>query len=264
MLMLKTYLNGFLLNLRFLTRIPVPVKVEHDDRAFAAGSAFSPIIGLLIGLIMAGVYLICAPMDKRALAVFIAMAAGIAVTGGLHLDGLADTFDGLFSYRDKDRVLAIMKDPRLGTSGAIALFLVLMLKYLLLVSLADAHLVACLVAMPVLSRMTISWSAGLSPYARADKTGITAGLIRHTGAVEIIIATTLAFVISVLFLKLAAVPLVMIVIAFALIMNLYVKFRIGGITGDIIGAVIELSETVFLLSVLVLDKIYSWQHMVFM
>ena len=134
--MLKTYLNGFLLNLRFLTRIPVPVKVEYDDRAFAAGSAFAPIIGLLIGLIMVGVYLVCAPLDKRALAVFLAMAAGIAVTGGLHLDGLADTFDGLFSYRDKERVLAIMKDSRLGTSGAIALFLVLMLKYLLLVSLA--------------------------------------------------------------------------------------------------------------------------------
>jgi len=262
--MLKRYLNGFLLNLRFLTRIPVPVTLEHDDRAFSVGAVFAPIIGLLIGLIMAGVYLVCAPMDKRALAVFLAMAAEITVTGGLHLDGLADTFDGLFSYRDKDRVLAIMKDSRLGTSGAIGLFLVLMLKYLLLASLTDAHLIACLVAMPVLSRMTIAWSAGLSPYARTDKTGVTAGLVRHTGAVEIIIATTLAFIISVLFLKLAAVPLIMTVVAFTLVMNLYVKFRIGGITGDIIGAVIELSETVFLLSVLVLDKIYSWQHMTLM
>ena len=73
---------------------------------------------------------------------------------------------------------------------------------------------------------------------------------------EIIIATTLAFVISVLFLKLAAVPLVMIVIAFTLVMNLYVKFRIGGITGGIWSekTVIELSETVFLLSVLALER----------
>lgn len=262
--MLKLYLNGFLLNLRFLTRIPVPIYVEHDDRAFAAGSVFAPIVGLIVGLIMAGVYLVFAPLDKQVLSVFLAMAAGIAVTGGLHLDGLADTFDGLFSYRDRNQVLAIMKDSRLGTSGAIALILVLMLKYLLLISLADAHLVPCLVAMPVLSRMTIAWSAGLSPYARLEKTGLAAGLIRHTGAVEIIIATTLAFIISVLFLRLAAVPLVMIVVAFTLVMNLYVKFRIGGITGDVIGAMIELSEIVFLLSVLVLDKIYSWQQMAFM
>jgi len=262
--MLKTYLNGFLLNLRFLTRIPVPVEIEHDDRAFAAGSVFAPIIGLIIGLIAAGVYLVSAPLDRRGLSILLAMAAGIAVTGGLHLDGLADTFDGLFSYRDRNRVLAIMKDSRMGTSGAIALFLVLMLKYLMLVSLSDVQLIPCLVASPVLSRMTIAWSAGLSPYARQDTTGITAGLIRYTGAVEIIIATTLALIISVLFLKLAAVPLIMIVIASALLMNLYVKFRIGGITGDIIGAVIELSETAFLLSVLALDKVYSWQHLTFM
>jgi adenosylcobinamide-GDP ribazoletransferase len=262
--MFKLYLNGFLLNLRFLTRIPVPMEVEHDDRTFAAGSVFAPVVGLIIGLIMAGVYLVFAPLDKRGLSIFLAMASGIAVTGGLHLDGLADTFDGLFSYRERDRVLAIMKDSRLGTSGAIALFLVLMLKYLLLVSLADAHLILCLAAMPVLSRMTIAWSAGLSPYARAEKTGVAAGLIRYTGAVEIIIATTLAFIIAVLFLRLAAVPLIMIVVAFTLLMNLYVKYRIGGITGDIIGAVIELSETVFLLSVLVLDKLYIWQHLIFM
>jgi adenosylcobinamide-GDP ribazoletransferase len=262
--MLKMYLNGFILNLQFLTRIPVPVKVEHDHRAFAAGSVFAPVIGLLIGMITAGVYLLCAMMDKRALAILLAMAAEIAVTGGLHLDGLADTFDGLFSYRDKDRVLAIMKDPRMGTSGAITLFLVLMLKYIMLVSLTDNYLLACLVAMPVLSRMTIAWSAGLSPYARTDEKSLAAGLIKHTGAVEIIIATTLAFIIGIIFLRLAAVPLTLIIIAFTLLMNLYMKFRIGGITGDVIGAVIELSEAMFLLSVLVLDKIYSWQHMTLM
>jgi adenosylcobinamide-GDP ribazoletransferase len=262
--MLKMYLNGFMLNLRFLTRIPVPAEVEHDDRAFSAGAVFAPIIGLLIGLLMVCVYLVCSPLDKPALAVFLAMAAEITVTGGLHLDGLADTFDGLFSYRDKNRVLEIMRDSRLGTSGAIALFLVLMLKYSLLVSLPDAYIIACLIAMPVLSRMTIAWSAGLSPYARSDKSSAAAGLIRHTSAVEIIIATTLALIISVIFLKLAALPLAMIIIAFTLIVNLYVKFRIGGITGDVIGAVIELSEAMFLLSVLVLDKIYSWQHMIFM
>jgi adenosylcobinamide-GDP ribazoletransferase len=261
--MIRMYINGFLLNLRFLTRIPVPIAGEHDDRAFAAGTIFAPIIGLLIGLLMAGVYLVLAPMGKRDLAIFMAMAAEIAITGGLHLDGLADSFDGLFSYRDKARVLAIMKDSRLGTSGAIALFLVLMLKYLLLVSMTDTQLVPCLVAMPVLSRMTIAWSAGLSPYAGTEKEGRAAGLIRHAGAVEIIIATTLAFITSIVFLRMAVVLLTMIIVAFTLLVNLYVKFRIGGITGDVIGAVIELSEALFLFSVLVLDKLYAWQHMTF-
>ncbi len=262
--MIKDYINGFILHLQFLTRIPVPVKVEYNERAFAAGSVFAPVIGLLIGLISVGIYLLFGLLDKRPLAILLAMAAGIAVTGGLHLDGLADTFDGLFSYRDKERALAIMKDSRLGTSGAIGLFLVLVLKYIMLVSLPDRYLAVCLAAMPVLSRMTISWSAGLSPYARKGEKGMAAGLVEMSGPIEIIISTTLTFMISVLLLKLAALPLVMIVIAFTLMMVLYVKSRIGGITGDVIGAVIELSETVFLLSVLVLDKLYSLQHMTLM
>jgi len=259
--MLKDYLNGFILNLQFLTRIPVPVKIEYTDRAFAAGSVFAPVIGLLIGLISVSIYLLFGFMDRRPLALLLAMAAGIAVTGGLHLDGLADTFDGIFSYRDRGRVLDIMKDSRLGTSGAIGLVLALMLKYIMLTSLPENYIPFCLAAMPVLSRMTISWSAGLSPYARKGETTMTAGLVKNTGPIEIIISTTLAVIIGALLLKLAIVPLALIVIAFTLILVLYMKFRIGGVTGDVIGAIIELSEVMFLFSVLVLDKLYSLQHM---
>jgi len=261
---LKDYFKGIILQVRFLTRIPVPLDVDYDDRAFAAGSVFAPVIGLFIGLIVIGVYFLFALLDKRMLAILMAVVAEIGVTGGLHLDGLADTFDGLFSYRPKERVLAIMKDPRLGTSGAIGLIIVLAMKYVMLVSLPDNYLVACLAVMPVLSRMTIPWSAGLSPYARAGEKSAASGLIAHTGALEVGIATMLAFLISVLFFKLAAIPLVLIIIAFTLLMNLYAKFRIGGITGDIMGAVIELSEAAFLLSVLALDRAYAWQHMVFL
>ncbi|MBP7736113.1 MAG: adenosylcobinamide-GDP ribazoletransferase [Spirochaetes bacterium] len=259
--MIKDYVNGFVLNLQFLTRIPVPVKIEYSDRAFAAGSVFAPAIGLLIGLVSVCVYLLFGFMDKRPLALLLAMAAEITVTGGLHLDGLADTFDGIFSYRDRSRVLEIMKDSRLGTGGAIGLVLALMLKYVMLASLPDRYIVPCLAAMPVLSRMTIAWSAGLSPYARKDDKTMAAGLVRNTGLIEIIISTTLAVVIGVLLLKLAIVPLALIVIAFTLILVLYMKFRIGGVTGDVIGAVIELSELMFLFSVIILDKLYSLQHM---
>ncbi len=259
--MIKDYINGFILNLQFLTRIPVPVKVDYSNRAFTAGSVFAPVIGLLIGLISVGTYLLVSMMDLRPLAVLLALTAEITITGGLHLDGLADTFDGIFSYRDKERALAIMKDSRLGTSGAIGLILVLMMKYIMLMSLPDKYLVVCLAVMPVLSRMTVSWSAGLSPYARKGEKGLAAGLVERTGPIEIVISTTLAIIISVLLLRLAAVPLVMIVIAFTLGMIIYVKARLGGITGDVIGAVIELSEVMFLLSVLLLDKLYSLQHM---
>lgn len=260
---LKDYLRGIVLQIRFLTRLPVPADVRYDERAFAAGAVFSPVIGLLVGLFMTGAYLLFALLDARTLAVLAAMVSGIAVTGGIHLDGLADTFDGFFSYREKERVLAIMKDPRLGTGGAIGLVLVLMLKYALLFSLDEAILLPCLAVMPVLSRMTITWSAGLSEYARPGEKGPAAGLMAHTGALEIGIATVLAFLITLLFLRLAAVPLTLAVIAFALVMNLYARRRIGGITGDVIGAIIELSELAFLLSALVLDRVYAWQRIPF-
>lgn len=262
-IMLKEYLTGFVLHVRFLTRIPVPGHVDHNDKAFARGVVFAPVIGLIIGLTASGVYILFGLTDKRAVALFFALISEVVLTGGLHLDGLADTFDGLFSYRDRDRILAIMKDSRLGTNGAIALIVVIILKYVLLVALSDAVIISCIIAMPVLSRMTIAWSAGLMPYARKNETGMAGGLIAHTGTIEIIISTVIALSIAAFFLKLAAIPLALGVIAFTLLANLYSLKRIGGITGDVIGAVIELSEIIFLLAVLVLEKVYMRFHFPF-
>ena len=260
---IKDCLKGIVLNIQFLTRIPIPVRIDWDDRAFAAGAVFAPVIGLVIGFFSGGVYLLFGLIDKRALAIFMGMTAEIVISGGLHLDGLADTFDALFSYRDRERALAIMKDSRLGTIGAIGLFTVLILKFLLLFSMPDSHIMACFIVMPVLSRMTISWCAGLSPYARKGEKSVTAGLVEHTGLLEPIIASVLAALIAAFFFKLAVIPITMIVIAFVLVVNLYMKNRIGGITGDIIGGVIELSELLFLFTILFLDKI-SIQKLVIM
>jgi adenosylcobinamide-GDP ribazoletransferase len=259
---IKDCLKGIVLNIQFLTRIPIPVRIEWDDRAFAAGAVFAPIIGLLVGLFSCGVYLLFGLMNYRALAVFMGMTAEIVISGGLHLDGMADTFDALFSYRDPERMLAIMKDSRLGTNGAIGLFTVLILKYLLLFSMPDTYLVPCFLAMPVLSRMTITWCAGLSPYARKGEKSAASALVEYTGLLEAVFATVLAALIAAFFLRLAAIPITMIVIAFVLLVNLYMKNKIGGITGDIIGGVIELSELLFLFTVLFLDKINQIQKII--
>lgn len=261
---IKDCLKGIILNIQFLTRIPIPVRINWDERAFAAGAVFAPVIGLLIGMIGAGAYLLFSLLDTRALAIFMGMTAEIVISGGLHLDGLADTFDALFSYRDRERTLAIMKDSRLGTGGAIGLFTVLIMKYLLLYSLPDNYIIACFLVMPVLSRMTITWCAGLSPYARKGERSAAAALVEHTGLMEALIASVLAALIGAMFLRLMVIPITMIVIAFVLLSNLYMKNRIGGITGDVIGAVIEISELIFLISVLVLAKINLMQHLIVM
>ena len=252
---MKHFFIGFVLQLQFLTRIPVPVFVKFNDRAFARGVIFAPVIGLFIGAAAVGAYLLTGLLGRPLLAVLAALVMEIAVTGGLHLDGLADTFDGLFSNRDRAGILAIMKDSRLGTSGAVGLVILILSKYIMLISVPEQHIMSCILVMPVLSRMTIAWSAGTCVHARKNVKSVSAGLIERTGIFEIVASTVVSLAVGLLFLKLLVVPLVMIVIVFTFLMNLYAKKKIGGITGDIIGAVIELAEVVFLCSVLILYRI---------
>jgi adenosylcobinamide-GDP ribazoletransferase len=253
--MLKDLYTGLILQIQFLTRFPLPLRVEFNGRAFARGVIFAPLIGLFIGTVSFGVYIIAGFLGTRALAIFLAVAAGIVATGGLHLDGLADACDGLFSSRERDGILRIMKDSRIGTNGVVALIVLILGKLLLLSALSDRSLFACILTMPVMSRMTIVWSAGLSKYAGMSADGPASGLIEHTGAIEIVLATIISLVPGVFFFKLQALSLALILIAYTLAVNLYANKKIGGVNGDVIGAVIETSEAVFLLAVLVMEKI---------
>jgi adenosylcobinamide-GDP ribazoletransferase len=237
-------LEMFFMQIQFLTRIPLPVKIKFDEKKFAKSMIFSPVIGLLIGLILGGVYYLAQMTGKQLFAVVMVITAEVIITGGLHLDGLADTFDGIFSNRPKNKILTIMKDSRIGTNGTIALILVMLCKAVLLASINNVRLVFFLFALPAISRMNIVWTAGTSPSAAKD--GMGKSVVKYTGVKEIIAATLITCVISAVFLKWAAFAVVPAAIVFALLFCVYVKRKIGGITGDIIGAVIELTEIVVL------------------
>ncbi len=237
-------LKMFLMQIRFLTRIPVPVEIKFDEKKFAKSLVISPLIGLLIGIILGEIYYFAQMKGSQMFAAVAVVAAEIIITGGLHLDGLADTFDGLFSNRPKNKILAIMRDSRIGTNGTIALILAILSRTALLVSLEDSRLALYLFALPAVSRMNILWAAGTSSYAGKDGMGKSA--VKYTGIKEIIAGTAIACIISAFCFKLAAVAVVPAAVAFALLFCAYVKKKIGGITGDIIGAVIELTEIVVL------------------
>jgi adenosylcobinamide-GDP ribazoletransferase len=234
----------FLMQIQFLTRIPLPVKIKFDEKKFAKSMMFSPAIGLLIGVILGGIYYIVQMTGKQIFAAVIVVAAEIIITGGLHLDGLADTFDGIFSNRPKNKILSIMKDSRIGTNGTIALILVILCKISLMVSFNNTHLVFYLFAMPAISRMSILWAAGTSAYAAKD--GMGKSVVKYTGVKEIIAGTLFTGVISTVLIRCAALIVLPAAIAFTLLFCAHVKRKIGGITGDIIGAVIELTEVVVL------------------
>jgi adenosylcobinamide-GDP ribazoletransferase len=237
-------LKMFFMQIQFLTRIPVPLKIKFDEKKFAKSMVLSPVIGLLIGIILGGVYYIAQMTGKQLFAAVAVIIAEIIITGGLHLDGLADTFDGIFSNRPKNEILKIMKDSRIGTNGTIALILIIILKVTLLVSINNSRLILYLFAMPAVSRMNILWAAGTSAYAGKD--GMGKSVIKYTGVVEIIIATLIGSLISAFCFRWAAVAVVPAAVVFALLFCIYVKRKIGGITGDNIGAVIELTEIVVL------------------
>jgi adenosylcobinamide-GDP ribazoletransferase len=187
-----------------------------------------------------------------------AVLVHIIVTGALHLDGLADTVDGFFSYRSRERILEIMKDSRIGTNGAISLITIILMKYSILVSLSGEIAILSLLAAPAAARMTIAWCAGVSSYARNEK-GMGMIMVERTGWREIVITTVITSVVIFALFRFSLIILpaaVMLTAAgFALLFSFYSFKKIGGITGDVMGAVIELTEVLVLILFLLFETI---------
>lgn len=241
-------IKGLILQIKFLTRLPLPFGVEFDKDLFARSIFLSPLVGLIIGSASALILLPFVKSDLFHGGIILALTAEIILTGGLHLDGLADTFDGIFSNRSGKEILEIMKDPRVGTNGALGLIILILLKVAFMISLDREHLVSCILIMPAVSRMNILWSAGTSTYA--GKNGMGKSIIESAGYREIAAATFLTLVPGSLLLGLSIVPAIIFPALFAVLFTRYVSGKIGGITGDILGAVVELSELIFLGSIL--------------
>ncbi|MBX6311300.1 MAG: adenosylcobinamide-GDP ribazoletransferase, partial [Isosphaeraceae bacterium] len=166
-------LKALRLALAFLTVLPIPFRDSEIHEADLAASRFAyPVVGVLIGLVLAGLHeglargAIAAPLRA-----FLLLAAGVLLTGGLHLDGLADTCDGLFLWGGPERRLAVMRDPHIGSFGATGLLLVLLGKYAALVSLESGERTLALLGGAVASRSGLLVMAGLAPYARPEGTG---------------------------------------------------------------------------------------------
>lgn len=231
-------MNQLILMIQFFTRIPISIQVPASNSDFAKGVKWLPLVGLLIGGILAGIHTLCAPyfnaLTLSALVVFLE----VFLSGGLHLDGLADSFDGLYSNRGKERVLEIMKDSRIGSNGALALIALIIMKIAFLTNLSAADRTMVLVFMPSISRFGIALGSWLSVYARNK--GMGQFFIGNVSKAQVLSALV------VVALPLAFYPPGYIVLAgSALFVHLYVKHVrkiIDGMTGDTLGAMIELSE----------------------
>ena len=146
-------MKSFIMMIQFLTRIPINVNLDISEDDFLQGIVFFPLVGLIIGMFTVVFHYFGYRLGGTFLAAVMAVGAEAFITGGLHLDGLGDTFDGIYSNRSRERILEIMKDSRLGTNGALAIILVLLLKVALIHSIAPSRIYGVLLLMPVFSKL---------------------------------------------------------------------------------------------------------------
>lgn len=232
----------------FLTRLPAGRANAQD---FARAPGWFAAVGLLVGTVQAAVYLLASGLWGASLAALAAVAVGMLLTGALHEDGLADTFDGLGGGASAERALEIMRDSRIGSYGALALGLVLGATILALAQLGPGAAPSALVATAALSRAGMAVILRHGPYRRIQGTGTgmtgpqgAAGVVATAAAVAVAVALATVMLGGAVLSGLAGLTIG------AGLIWLWARRRLGGVTGDILGAAQQLGALGFLLGVL--------------
>lgn len=246
-------MNNFVLMLQFLTRIPINHSVNVNDDSFKKGSIYFPLIGLIIGLIEVAVFISGTYLFTKLIAIILAIAANIAITGALHIDGLADTCDGIYSSRSKDRMLEIMKDSRIGVNGALAILFDLALRISILLALNTTNILLAFVVSTVVSRSMLILLARVSKYAREGK-GLGTLLIGQVSLITVLLVIFEATILISIILKIFGIVIILLTALLMLVFNKYIKSKIDGMTGDTLGAAVEISEIFVLMIFVFLQK----------
>ena len=245
-------LAAFLAAFQSLTRIPVPSPRNAPDATTMARSAiFYPLAGAVIGLAGWGFHSLLDEYVPRTILMLGVLILWAFLTGGLHEDGLADTFDGFGGRTKRQEVLAVMKDSRIGTYGTLALVFVSLIRWQSLTLIADTETAFALMISQVLPRagaVVLAWAAGP---ATAGSGGSLAGSLRG-GHVAATVAVAALLAIPWLCWQTAAAAGLCLLVVLAL--RVYFRRRIGGVTGDCLGTAVLLQETAILLLMVVAGR----------
>lgn len=230
--------------LQFLTILPLRTASAPSERDFAGAISAFPLAGLFIGGALVLVNTALSPLFGALAVNAITVLALTVFTGGLHLDGLADTVDGMCGGKDRERVLEIMRDSRIGAMGTLSMVFSVLMKIMLLNEIPGRPMAAALLLMPVCSRWSMVPAMYLFKYARTEgKAGI---FFRNTGIKQVLISAVLAAAPAIWLLKSRGMILMAVTVAAALLAGRFISSRIGGLTGDGLGAVNEIGEMAFL------------------
>lgn len=244
------------LAMSFLTRIPVPIRFTVTNSHLNKASRYFALVGLILGLLLALIYSVFVMLLPASLSVILMMALGLLLTGAFHEDGWADVWDGFGGGWQVKQKLSIMKDSRLGTYGAAALFIILLIKYQALVLLSESFstvLIAILLGQ-CLSRVVATSLIVSMDYVSEDTTSKVKPIAMHLSFKSLMTLILTGVILLLLFIifNLIALQTAIIIVAVLLILRSilirWFKYQLGGYTGDCLGAAQQVSEVAIYLT----------------
>lgn len=242
---MKQQINLFFHALFFYSRIPAG-KINYSEENLTKAFRYFPLVGIIVGAIGGGIFLLSRWIFPVSVALVISVAVMVLVTGALHEDGLSDFFDGFGGGRDKERILAIMKESTIGAYGVIALILLFVSKLTLLLSINPSHIITVLIASHASSRMMPIFLINSSHYARTGESKAM-HTRRRTDKVTFVIALIFGLL-PLVFISWKIILVVIPVYAMiVMVLKKYTERKIGGFTGDVLGALQQFSELAFYL-----------------
>ena len=238
-----TFLKKSLIALQFLTILPIKIKSDIKEEDFGGSLIFFPLVGLIIGLVLTLINLLSGFLPSMVSGVII-LTANVIISGAIHLDGFADTCDGLYGNKNKEQALQVMRDSHSGAIAVIGVALLLFFKFALLSSIPQENLGKLLIFMLVFSRYSQVFACFLSKYAREEETAKY--FVEYATAREFTITTIFTLLLSALIMKISGIILFSLCLFSVLLLIIWIKRKIGGMTGDTIGAVSEVAEVLAL------------------
>lgn len=246
-------MKNFIQAISFLTILPVGHPSFSEEKELARAMAFFPLVGLMIGLILALGYYLLSLFLPRTVVLWLSIGLLAFLTRGLHLDGFADTMDGLGSGGPKEKILEVMRDSRIGAFGVMGLILLIGAKYLALEQIPNPSVPFTLTLMAVLGRNAMVLVCYRSPYARSEG-GLAKPFVENLGLREVLVSSVLTFGIAFLLIGVKGIVISFGVGLFSLGYRYIFIKKLSGVTGDVLGAANELAELLCLL-LLVIPKL---------
>lgn len=242
--------SGFLTLISFFTRIPVGRKIEFNEENFIKALNLYTLMGVVIGFLLAVIYFTFNNIYISFIRGLILTIIYIVITGGIHLDGAADTSDGIFSGRTGDRIFEIMSDSHIGTFGVITLILIIFSQFVLFSYLS----IDFVFMMPVVGRASTITACWNKKYAKKSK-GMGTAFIENINNEVLVVNLLILFIFSMFsYYRITMFTACFAAICVSYFISTLIEDKIGGMTGDTCGFITEISQIIFMILALFLQR----------